>query len=309
MPELYLADFKNNGRRSVRDTERIVEQLRGTFGMDKALTITTDRIETYKAGRLAEGRAKATVNRELSALRRMFSLAVKAGRLTWKPAITMLDESDNVREGFFEPAEFENVCRQLPLDVGDAVTSAYLTGRRRGVVIGLEWGRVTLGDERGVITLPPKKSKNKKPRTLVLAGELLALVQRRWTQRVPACPHVFHRDGRPLRDFRTVWQHACDAAGLHGRLFHDMRRSAVRNMVRARVPEKVAMKITGHETRSVFDRYNIVSEDDIAAAIESTSSYVARERQKRPRVEPLRQPNTHISRTVEPDTEPARGLA
>jgi len=257
----------------------------------------------------AEGKAKATVNRELSALRRMFSLAVEAGRLVWKPAITMLDESDNVREGFFEPAEFDAVCRQLPTDVADAVTFAYLTGWRRGEVIGLEWSRVTLDDERGVITLPPKKSKNKKPRTLILAGDLLALVQHRWAERVPACPHVFHRDGRRLRDFRRVWQAACDAAGVHGRLFDDLRRSAVPNMVRARVPEKLAMKVSGHETRSVFDRYNIVSEDDIAAAIESTTSYVARERQKRPRVEPLRRPNTHISRTVEPDTKPVRGLA
>jgi len=282
---------------------RIIEQLRGTFGMDKALAITTDRIETYKAGRLAQGKgkgkARATVNRERSALRRMFSLAVKAGRLSWRPAIAMLDESDNVREGFLEPSEFEAVRKHLPPDVVDAATFAYLTDWRRGEVLGLEWSRVTLTDERAVITLPPKKSKSKRPRILVLTGDLLALIQQRANARIPACAHVFHRAGRPIRDFRIAWNNACDAAGLHGRLFHDMRRSAVRNMIRAHVPEKVAMKVSGHETRSIFDRYNVVSEDDIVAAIESTTNYVARERQKRPRVEALRRPDTHISRTID----------
>ena len=134
---------------------------------------------------------------------------------------------------------------------------------------------------------------------LVLTGDLLELLHRR-----AACPgdssYVFHRDGKPLRDFRGAWAAACTAAGLSGRLFHDLRRSAVRNMVRARVPEKVAMKISGHETRSVFDRYNIVSEDDIAAGLERASAYVKRERQ-REKVVPIA--NTHISRTVAvPDT-------
>src|SRR5439155_15040584 len=93
---------------------------------------------TYKAGRLAQGKAKATVNRERSALRRMFSLAVKAGRLSWRPAIAMLDESDNMREGFLEPSEFEAVRKHLPPDVVDAATFAYLTDWRRGEVLGLE---------------------------------------------------------------------------------------------------------------------------------------------------------------------------
>src|SRR2546428_811602 len=82
---------------------------------------------------------------------------------------------------------------------------------RGGEVVGLEWGRVTLEEERGVFTFPPKKSKNKKPRTLVLTGDLLALIERRAALRVPACPLVFHRAGRPLRDFRTAWRLACDA--------------------------------------------------------------------------------------------------
>jgi integrase len=278
---MYLTDYKVNAKRSHRDAARNVERLRVVFGFDRALDITADRIAAYAVQRLEDGMAPASINRELAALRRMFSLAVKAGKLGHRPHVAMLAE-ENARQGFLEPADFAAVRAHLPAYLSDAATFAYLTGWRKGEVRTLEWRDVDLSAD--VIRLRAEHSKNKRPRLLALRGELRALVERRAAVRRLECPYVFHRDGRPLGDFRKAWRAACQAAGVGGRIFHDMRRSAVRNMVRAGVPERVAMAVSGHRTRAIFDRYNIVSEEDLAAAVERTDAYVTERREAGRRV-------------------------
>jgi integrase len=162
--------------------------------------------------------------------------------------------------------------------------------------VSLRWSDVDR--DGGVIRLRAEHSKNGRGRTVAIEGDLCAIVERRWQARqvkradgmVGVAELVFHRDGRPIADFRKAWAVACIAAGLcrvvgvnadgterkiPTRLFHDRRRSGVRNMVRAGVPERVAMEISGHRTRAIFDRYNIVSEADLRTAMQRTSDYVS----------------------------------
>src|SRR5215471_12334090 len=117
-----------------------------------------------------------------------------------------------------------------------------------------------------MIRLPIELSKNKKGLTIPLSGRLLVLVESAWNNRSIFCPYLFHHKGEPIGDFRKAFDAACAAAGLQGIVPHDLRRSAVRNFIRAGVKESVAMRLSGHRTRSVFDRYNIVSEDDLIDA-------------------------------------------
>ncbi len=305
LAELYLTDYRVNGKRSLRDAERNVRHLGDVFHDERALSITPDRIGRYTTARLAAGIKPASVNRELAALRRMFSLACKGGMLATRPHVAMLAE-DNAREGFLEPSDFAAVQSHLPPYLADAAAFAYLSGWRKGEIRSLTWADVDLAGS--VIRLRAANSKNKRPRTLVLRGELRAIIDRRTDARQLDCVHVFHRGGKPLGNFRKAWTAACQAAGVSGRLFHDLRRSAVRNLVRAGTPERVAMAISGHKTRSIFDRYNIVSEDDLADAMERTHAYVEQARREAPRVRPLevRAQNAHThadNAEIEQETE------
>ena len=140
--------------------------------------------------------------------------------------------------------------------------------------------------------LPGAVTKNGKPLPLALRGRLLDLVRRRWALRVPACPYVFHRDGRRIVTFDGVWTAACAEAGLAGLHFHDLRRSGARNLRRAGVAEDVIMRIGGWKTRSMFSRYNIIDETDLAAAANAYDAFLDRALAAGRKVVPLKTRNT-----------------
>ena len=271
--ENFLADYRINGRKTLAKAERSVRNLKKFFGGMRATEITTDRIKAYIEERMAKGLSNASINRELAALKRMFHLGArstppKVGRV---PFIPMLKES-NVRKGFFEHEQFLALREALPFPLDAAVTFAYHTGWRRGEIFGLTWDKVDR--KQGIIRLDPGETKNDEARTVYLNTELVEVMRSLHAQRQIGCPYVFHRNGKPIVEFRNAWGKACRKAGLKGMLFHDLRRTAVRNMVRAGIPERVAMQVSGHKTRIVFDRYNIVSQKDLREAAKKQQAYV-----------------------------------
>ncbi len=284
LAQALLADYQINGRRSARSARLSISHLRTFFGFDRAIDITTDRIKAYAADRQKANAANASINRELAALKRMFSLAVEDGRLSHSPYIPTLEE-DNARQGFLDHGAFVSLRTNLAEYLRDPIAFLYLSGWRLGEMKALEWRDVDLVGK--VVHLRPEISKNKDGRLLPLSGELFEIMDRAHARRRPDCPFVFHRDGESIGDFRKAWSTACKAAGLHPILVHDLRRTAVRNMVRAGIPDRVAMTLSGHKTRSIFDRYNIVSEADLAQATELLQRHL-REQTPIPKVKPLR---------------------
>lgn len=271
------ADYKLRGGRSLPQFLAHLEAVRSHFGWMRAVTVTEREVDGYIERCLADGRWKpATINRRLEILARAFRLGVERRRIVAVPRVRSLPEK-NVRKGFFEADEFGRFLAYLPEYLQDFVQFAYWSSWRRREIASLRWPDV---DFKGrAVMLRGENAKTGRPRKFMLEGPVWALFERRRKARrfersdgaIGASEFVFHIQGRPIGDFRKAWQTACRDAALPGKLFHDLRRTAIRNMVRLGVPEGVAMAISGHQTRAVFDRYNISSEDDLRQAVRAVT--------------------------------------
>jgi len=245
----------------------------------RATDITPGAIQKYVSARLREGAANASVNRELAALRRMFRLAVDQrllGPLS-VPHIEMLKER-NARKGFFERDQFEAVIGFLPDYLRAPMATAYHTGWRLKSEL-LTRHKRHLDLDAGWLRLDPNETKNGEGRQFPLTAELrvclvaqvgatLAYEQRTGRK----VSWLFHREGHPIRGYRNAWKAACKTAGVPERIPHDFRRTAVRNLERAGVPQSTAMAMVGHRTASIYRRYAIVDETSLRTAADRIDS-------------------------------------
>lgn len=304
-----LADLKERGKGDAK-TVNLNKHVKEDFGSKWADELVGDDLNNYFRLRRAEGYAVATITNRIA---EVISAYRHAGLTAPKLRQLSRAEKDNVRTGFFSATEFDAVCERLPEDLQAFARFGHLTGWRFGSIVKLRWCDI----DDGEINLPGQFTKNGSPLKMPLVGVLANLIASRKETKVVRTATgvqisnlVFHRHGKPIRQsiFRSIWVDACIRAGqgrivctkcgqqglkLHqkcshcrasmkyeGRLFHDLRRSAARDMIRAGVAQTIAMKITGHKTATMFERYNIADTDDLREALAKTALYREAGREK-----------------------------
>jgi integrase len=253
-------------------SEKVIEKsIRPFFGKLKAQRLTTDHMDRYREKRKGEGRSDETANRELSILRTAFHNARKRTppKVLVIPYFPIVAET-NIRKGFLSDERYDSLRDELPSELQALFVTGYITGLRRGEITAIQWHQVDF--EAGLITLDKGETKNDEPRSVpIVDGDMRELLVAAKKDRDDQWSHsrwVFSRRGERIVDFRRAWDEACKRAGVPDLNFHDLRRTVVRNMRRAGIPQVIRMKISGHKTDSMERRYNIVDADDLNMARE-----------------------------------------
>jgi integrase len=188
--------------------------------------------------------------------------------------VIKLYEEDNVRKGFIEMAQLNDLLEQTETDaVRDIIEFLYHSGWRQKEAKNFQWNWI----DANMIKVPKEFSKNKQERRLPILGKLVEILERRHKVRRIDCPYVFHRSGRQIKSFRRAFRAAAKQIEHPALLPHDMRRSAVRNFRKAGLSETDGMMLSGHKTVSVYRRYDIRDDADVIAAMEKVQAHLKKE--------------------------------
>jgi len=243
------------------------------LGREQVMSLNQARIDAYRTARLGEPtRRKAapswqTLDHEVGLLKRFVEYARKSGKVPTNPlAGVALLRKPNVRRVLISEEQAAQLVEKAEALLRPIVLVAYDTGMRRNEILKLRWDQVDLRE--ACLRLCAEDTKTDRPRNVYLTSRTLAAI--RAVPRHVRSPYVFvnPHTGRPWINIRRMWRRSCKAAGLaEGVWFHDTRRSFCTNARRRKVPESVVMRMSGHRTRTVFDRYNIVEDEDVKDAV------------------------------------------
>ena len=264
--------------------------LKPFFGKIRGNKVTSDHLLAYRKHRAGQKTIKGTpvspssINRELVILRAALRSAAHATPpvipLASIPRFTLEDERPFARSGFVVDDVFEKVLVEVPVHLHCITVCAYNSAVRVGELKKITWDQVDF--EAGLIRL--QKTKNGQPRSIPFMGEMETHLRKAKSSRdefYPDCPWVFSNLGQQIKSFKGSWKASVKRAGYPALLFHDFRRSGIRNLKRSGVSDSVAMRISGHLTDSVFRRYDIVDEADLADAADKIRAFrAARDAQK-----------------------------
>jgi integrase len=259
---LLIADYKAKKNKSLLTKSDGTQNICGLDHLDRyfsgwqATRITTDVLRDYNAKKQAEGLDAPTVNRHFALLRRMMRLAWREGKLRELPYFPM-NRENGPRKGFVTDEQFQKIRSHLPKVLWPLMTFLYFTGVRLGEALSIVWPQVDL--ERKEIRLEGEQTKSGRPRIAPLTDELVGMLKKQ-----------FRTDGRIFdsTNLRKAWKKAMQLAECPGLLIHDLRRSAIRNLMDEGTQTAVAMSISGHKTEAIFQRYNITTAQQAHEAME-----------------------------------------
>jgi integrase len=273
---------------SLRTVKGHVAVWKKALGARRALDVTTGRLQQCMQTWRHDGLTPATINRRLAILRRAYRL----GKVRLDPArldFTDLFLPENSPRGRYLTADaFAAIHAQLPQNLQNFFEFAYLCGTRKQQLARTTWSH--LNSETWVLSWNPQDTKTKEPHVLPLDGRPFEIIEARHAERRLHCRYVFHgprcapgvepsQEYGCVGDFKRAWETACKRAGFPlgrkqgGYVFHNTRHTAVTNLVNAGTPAHEAMNVSGHRTRSVFDRYSIRVDERTRAALRATTAY------------------------------------
>jgi integrase len=277
--ELPVAKKKRSYTSDVEKSKPLVTY----FGKMAADKIKPSMVESFQDRMLKSKhrfRSKyrpATVNRIVALMKRVFNLAIREDMVLKNPCwkVTMLKE-DNKRDRILSAEEFKQLLAQLPGYLNPIVSLAYYTGMRRGEILRLTWKRVNM--QEGYLNLEPEDTKNSEPRRIYFNEILWEIFRRARKVRNLKHDYVFTYRGKPIKEFREGFNKALEKAGIENFHFHDLRHTFNTNMRKAGVDQTVIMKLTGHKTLSMFNRYNTVDQEDATDAMKRLNLFLSEQK-------------------------------